>query len=101
MIDSVKGQTMPNKKVMFLVCNGAEARIVNFIWRSLEAFGAVNLLSVTTGSISREKSDQSPEDALSALGMPFKKLSDYRTFDINKIMKKELPDVKEVVAIAE
>jgi len=84
---------MTEKKIMFLVCNGAEARLVNFIWQSLKSQAMVRIINISTGSISREKSDQAPEEALATFGLPFKRLADYKTLDITKVLKKEAPDV--------
>jgi hypothetical protein len=82
---------MNSKKILFLVCNGAEARIVNLIQHAFENQVTVRIIS--TSEISREKSDQAPEEALSKFGLHFKRLIDYQTHDVTKILRQEMPDV--------
>lgn len=84
---------MVQKKTMFLVCNGAEARLVNLIWQELQCQAESKIINISTGEICREKSDQAPEDALRAFGLPFKRLTDYQTLDMIKILKEEQPDI--------
>ena len=84
---------MIQKKILFLVCNGAEARLVNAIWQALKSQAKSKIINISTGALNREKSDQGPEEALTAFGLHFKRLVDYRTLDITKILKEELPDI--------
>jgi UDP-N-acetylglucosamine 2-epimerase len=84
---------MSQQKIMFVICNDAEARLVNPIWQELKRRAVERIVNISTGAISREKSDQGPDEALTAFGMPFKRLTDYGTMDVTKILKTEQPDV--------
>ena len=81
------------QKILFVVCNGAEARLVNTICEALKKRAEERIVNISTGAISREKSDQGPEEALTAFGMLFKRLTDYGTMDVTKVLKTEQPDV--------
>jgi len=81
------------QKVMFVVCNGAEARLVNPVWQALKMRGIERITIISTGTICKEEVDESPDEALRAFGMPFRMLTDYRTMDMTKVLKVEQPDV--------
>ncbi len=78
---------------MFVVCNGSEARLITTIWRALKDQSVAEFVNISTGVLSKEKSDQSPEAALQNFGVPFKRLIDYGTMDVTRVLKIEQPTV--------
>lgn len=79
-----------HRKIVFVVCSGREAALAHPIFDELKRRGIdKSFLAISTGEISKEKFEQGPEEAMTALGMPFKRLQDYRTKDITKILRQE------------
>lgn len=81
------------KKIMFLICNSAEAILVNHIWQALKQKAESKIINISCGELSRGKSDQAPEETLSTFGLPFKRLTDYQTLDVTKILRQERPNL--------
>ena len=84
---------MDRLKIMFVVCNDAEARLIHPVWQDIGKRTKVDVINISTGKISSEKTTVEPEDALRELGIPFKKLTDYKTMNVAKVLKAEQPDV--------
>ncbi|MFC1911844.1 CDP-glycerol glycerophosphotransferase family protein [Chloroflexota bacterium] len=84
---------MGHLKIMFVVCNDAEARLIYPVWQELDKKTKVDITNISTGKISSEKTAMEPEDVLKELGMPFKKLTDYKTLNVVRVLKAEQPNV--------
>lgn len=81
------------KKILFVICNDGEARLIYPVYQALKGQGIDNIIIISTGSLTKERSQKGVEEALVALNMPFIRLTDYRTMDITKVLKIEQPDI--------
>ena len=78
------------QKIVFVVCHGRDAALAHSVWEELKRRGMGDIfLPVSTGEISKEKFDQGPEEAMTTFDMPFRRLQDYGTKDISKILVRE------------
>lgn len=84
---------MGQQKIMFVVSSGTEVRLLNPIWEALKRQGIEGIINISTGALTKEKFAQGSDESLTAFGMPFKRLTDYGTMDITKVLKAEQPDV--------
>lgn len=78
------------QKIIFVVCHGRDAALANSIFRELRNRGLErNFLAVSTGKLGKEEFEQGPEETLEELGIPFRRLQNYGTKDISRILKRE------------
>ena len=77
---------MGQQKIMFVVGSSSEVSLLNPIWEELRRQGTEGIINCSTGAPTQEGSSQGPNEALRALGMPFRTLRDYGTMDITEVL---------------
>ena len=84
---------MTQSKIVFVVSTNGEAKLANTVKQVLEVQNMGEVFAISTGTISKEDLDQTPDKALADFGIPFKNLLDYGTKNIAEILKSEQPGI--------
>lgn len=80
------------KTLLFVVANSEDVGIPSKTYKPLVDMGH-KVIYLSTEKLCCEKSVDIPDVSLNNLGIPFKKLSDYKTYNVVKILKQEKPDL--------